>query len=81
MADFQRVDLLLPKALLRRLKKEAKARRTTFSSLVRDSLQIRFPGIASHIARLEAVRRMKAMSLPVGPWRRMESEIDKGRRE
>ena len=79
MAELQRVDLLLPKTLLRRLKKEAKARHTTFTSLVRESLQTRFPGLASHVARLEAARRLKTMSLPIGSWTQMESEINKGR--
>ena len=79
MAELQRVDLLLPKTLLRRLKKEAKERHTTFSSLVRENLQRRFPALGSRSTRLEAVRRLQAMSLPVGPWTQMESEIEKGR--
>lgn len=79
MAELQRVDLLLPKTLLRRLKKEAKVRHTTFSSLVRESLQRRFPDALARSTRLQAVRRLQAMSLPIGPWDAMESEIDKGR--
>ncbi len=79
MIELQRVDLLLPKSLLRRLKQEAKARHTTFSSLVRENLQRRFPELGSRSTRLEAVRRLQAMSLPVGPWDQMESDIDKGR--
>jgi hypothetical protein len=79
MADLQRVDLLLPKILLRRLKKEAQARHGTFSSLVRETLQLRFPGGPARGARMEAVRRLQAMSLPVGPWTQMEADIDKGR--
>jgi hypothetical protein len=79
MADLQRVDLLLPKILLRRLKKEAHLRHATFSSLVRETLQLRFPAGPTRIERMEAVRRLQAMSLPVGPWPQMEADIDKGR--
>ena len=79
MPELQRVDLLLPQKLLRRIKKEAKARHTTFSSLVRESLQRTFAGAFSRTSRLDAVRRLQAMSLPVGPWEQMESEIEKGR--
>ena len=79
MAELQRVDLLLHKALLRRLKKEARARHTTFSSLVRENLQHRFPAIPTRTDRLDAVRRLQALSLPVGPWAKMESEIHRGR--
>jgi len=79
MPENQRVDLLLPQTLLRRIKKEARARHTTFSSLVRESLQRTFAGAFSQASRLDSVRRLQAMSLPVGPWKQMESEIDKGR--
>jgi hypothetical protein len=79
MAELQRIDLLLPKVLLRRLKKEARARHTTFSSLVRESLQRRFPSLPTRAERLDAVRRLGAMSLPIGPWSKMESEIHQGR--
>jgi hypothetical protein len=79
MADLQRVDVLLPKGLLRSIKKAARERRTTFSHLVRESLQLRFPDLASRSSRLAAVERLRSMSLPVGPWGRMESEIHKGR--
>ena len=80
MAELQRVDLLLPKTLLRRLKKEVRARHITFSSLVRESLQNRFPDLPSRAERLDAVRHLEAMSLPIGPWSKMESEIHQGRR-
>ena len=79
MTKLQRVELLLPKKLLRLLKKEAKARHTTFSSLVRESLQQTFAGAYSRSSRLDSVRQLQAMSLPVGPWEHMEAEIDKGR--
>jgi hypothetical protein len=79
MADLQRVDLLLPKVLLRRLKQEARVRHTTFSSLVRETLAHRFSARPTRSSRLAAVHRLQAMSLPVGPWSRMESEIHKGR--
>ena len=74
------IDMLLPRALLRRLKKEAQTRHTTFSHLVRESLQLRFPSSPSRSERLEAVRQLQAMSLPAGSWAKMESEIDRGRR-
>jgi len=79
MADLQRVDLLLPKGLLKNIKKAAKERRTTFSHLVRESLQVRFPSLETRASRLAAVQRLKGMSLPVGPWARMEAQIHKGR--
>jgi hypothetical protein len=79
MADLQRVDLLLPKRLLKRMRKAARERHTTFSHLVRESLQLRFSNAMSRSARLAAVQRLQNMSLPVGPWARMESEISKGR--
>jgi hypothetical protein len=79
MAVLQRVDLLLPMGLLKSIKKAAKERRTTFSHLVRESLQLRFPSLASRTSRLAAVERLKGMSLPVGPWARMETQIHKGR--
>jgi len=79
MPELQRVDLLLPQKLLRRIKKEAKSRHTTFSSLVRESLQRTFTGAFSRTSRLDAVRRLQAMSLPVGSWEQMESDIDRGR--
>ena len=79
MAELQRVDLLLPKTLLRRIKKAAQERGSTFSSMVRESLQLRFPHGAAHASRLAAVKRLKAMSLPIGSWKQMESEIHRGR--
>ncbi len=79
MSELHRVDLLLPQTLLKRIKKEAKARHTTFSSLVRESLQRTFKDPFSKSSRLNAVRRLQEMSLPIGPWKQMESEIDKGR--
>ncbi len=79
MADLQRVDLLLPKGLLRNMKKMARERHTTFSRLVRESLQQRFSHGVPRSSRMAAVQRLKNMSLPVGPWTRMASEIHKGR--
>jgi hypothetical protein len=79
MPELHRVDLLLPQTLLKRIKKEAKVRHTTFSSLVRESLQRTFRGTFSQSSRLDSVRQLQAMSLPVGSWKQMESEINKGR--
>ncbi len=79
MADLQRVDLLLPKTLIKHLKKEAQTQHTTFSALVRDNLQRCFMHSGSRSTRMDAVRRIRAMSLPVGPWEKMVSDIDRGR--
>jgi len=74
---MKRTQILFPEDELRRLRRDAAARHCSVGHLVREAVAKSY-GQKPDQARLEAVRRIAAMSLPVSDWEQMEEEIERG---
>jgi hypothetical protein len=69
----RRVQLLLSPEQYKRLEALADAEGLSVGALIRRAID-RLQGSPRHTKRLKAVRRIAAMSLPVGDWEQMERE-------
>lgn len=74
---MKRTQILFPEEELRRLQRYAAAKHCSVGHLVREAVAKSY-GDPSMQARLDAVRRIAAMSLPVSDWEQMEEEIERG---
>jgi len=77
MTDLQRADLLLPKKLLQRLRRDARERKTSLSALVRETLERTYT-IASEQERMAAAKRLTSCQGPVADWPQMKRQILRG---
>jgi hypothetical protein len=72
----ERVQVLLSPAQTQRLKAIARREGRSVGSLIREAVEERYFR-QDEEQRLAAVRRMAAMSLPVGDWQEMERESER----
>lgn len=69
----KKTTILLSPKLHRRLRRLARQHHTSLGQLVRDACEAKY-GLADSDARLQAVRELSALSLPVGSSARMKRE-------
>lgn len=76
----KRIEIRIDGIRLERLETEARRRRKSLSALIREAIDKQFPlGKQKTAERLRAVTDMGRLNAPVGDWRQMEKEIEKGR--
>lgn len=74
----KKTTILFPPRMYRQLERVAKEQGTSVAHLVRQAALQRYL-LPDRRTRLEAVKAIAAMSLPVSDWPQMEREIEKGR--
>lgn len=74
----KKTTILFPPKLYRELERLAKKEKTSVAHLVRDAAIRRYL-LPDRKTRLEAVKAIAAMQLPVSDWPQMEREIAEGR--
>jgi hypothetical protein len=77
MGLSKKTTILLSPRLHGRLRRLARQHRTSLGQLIRDACEEKY-GLAESKVRLDAVRKLAALSLPVGSAARMKKESTPG---